>query len=185
MKITVRASSFVTRQVKGSGKTYSEKLTFDEIASIAEKKINENNFSKGYRDGVAIISLNETNSKDFICPLIKINKKTKLTAQIVKRRQNEDSYIQIRATNGKNLETSKVQLVLYRRDVLMETNENSTNADWELIAFMGMPKNIEMPMGPITMMRNQLQKPGGTKGVYTSEEWANSIDFWQKYAIKS
>ena len=66
-----------------------------------------------------------------------------------------------------------------------ETHERETDADWELIAFMAIPKDIKMPMGAITMMRNQLQKPGGTKGKYKSSEWAESIDFWQHYAVKS
>ena len=39
-------------------------------------------------------------------------------------------------------------------------------------------------MGPVTMMRNQLQLKGGTKGFYKSEEWANAVYFWQNYAIK-
>ena len=75
-----------------------------------------------------------------------------------------------------------MNLVLYRRDVLEETNEESTDADWELIAFMGIPKNISMPIGPVTMMRNQLNLNGGTKALYQSEEWAESVHFWQKYA---
>ena len=34
----------------------------------------------------------------------------------------------------------------------------------ELIAFHAIPEGIDkMPMGPITMMRNQLELPGGTK----------------------
>ena len=66
---------------------------------------------------------------------------------------------------------------------MKETNEQSTEADWELIAFMAKPKNVKMPMGPVTMMRNQLQKTGGTKGVYSSEQWAESVNFWQIYAI--
>ena len=40
-----------------------------------------------------------------------------------------------------------------------------------------------MPMGPITMMRNQLHLPGGTAAFYSSEEWANSVNFWQQYAF--
>ena len=103
---------------------------------------------------------------------------------MVKRRNDEDPYIQIRALDGIELTTSTVDLILYRKDVLAETNENSTDADWELIAFMAKPKDLEMPMGTVTMMRNQLQKKGGTKGVYNSDQWAKSVDFWQKYAIK-
>ena len=40
-----------------------------------------------------------------------------------------------------------------------------------------------MPMGPVTMMRNQLELSGGTKAHYSSEQWAESINFWQKYAV--
>ena len=39
-----------------------------------------------------------------------------------------------------------------------------------------------MPMGPITMMRNQLELNGGTKAEYSSDEWAESVRFWQTYA---
>ena len=82
------------------------------------------------------------------------------------------------------MKCKKVQLILYRKDVLKETNENSTNKDWELIAFFGVPKGMKkLPMGPITMMRNQLELPGGTKANYTSKEWAESVQFWQHYAI--
>jgi hypothetical protein len=37
-------------------------------------------------------------------------------------------------------------------------------------------------MGPITMMRNQLELEGGTKAFYSSEEWAESVRFWQEFA---
>ena len=40
-----------------------------------------------------------------------------------------------------------------------------------------------MPMGPVTMMRNQLNLNGGTKAFYSSNEWANSVRFYQQYAI--
>ena len=59
MKHTVKASTFVRRQVKGSGKTFSKIMSFDEISSIAESQLNNNNFTKGYRDGVIIITLDK------------------------------------------------------------------------------------------------------------------------------
>ena len=183
MEETVKPSEFVKRQIVGSGKTYSKTLDFLEIAEIAQKRLNLGDFVEGYRDGVVLIEINGELAKKFDCPLVKINKETKLSAKYIKRRPDEEPYIQIRALNGQSLKTDSVDLVLYRNDVLKETNEQSTNADWELIAFMAKPKSIKMPMGPITMMRNQLQKPGGTKGFYESEKWAESVDFWQKYAI--
>ena len=39
-----------------------------------------------------------------------------------------------------------------------------------------------MPIDPVTMMRNQLNLIGGTKARYSTEEWAKSVLFWQKYA---
>jgi len=35
----------------------------------------------------------------------------------------------------------------------------------------------------VTMMRNQLALPGGTKGYYSSEEWAEAVRFWQMHAM--
>ena len=72
---------------------------------------------------------------------------------------------------------------MYRHDVLAENNENTTLCEWELISIHAVPEGVEeMPMGPITMMRNQLERKGGTKALYSSNEWAKSVEFWQKYA---
>ena len=96
----------------------------------------------------------------------------------------EEFYIRIRALNGTPLKTKNVDLILYRNDVLKETNENEKNTEWELISFHAIPDGInDLPMGPITMMRNQLELEGGTKGVYSSEQWAESVNFWQKYCF--
>ena len=47
-----------------------------------------------------------------------------------------------------------------------------------------LPEGVNsLPMGSVTMMRNQLQLPGGTKGFYSSEQWAKSIKFWQNYCF--
>ena len=77
-----------------------------------------------------------------------------------------------------------MDLILYRHDVLAETDEQTTDEDWELISFHAIPEGIaDMPMGPATMMRNQLQLPGGTKAYYESKKWAESVKFWQEYAV--
>jgi hypothetical protein len=103
---------------------------------------------------------------------------------MTRRRPDEEAYIQIRALNGNPLKAGSVDLILYNHDVLAETNEQESKEGWELIAFHAIPQGIKnMPMGPITMMRNQLQLEGGTKGEYSSDEWAESVNFWQKYAV--
>ena len=184
IKKLVEVSDFVKRQKPNSGKTYTS-MSFDELALYAENKLKKKLFKQGYRDGVIIINVEEKFLKFFKCPFVKIDKNTKLKAEIAKRRQNEEHYIRIKALNGKELKAGKVELILYRNDVLKESNENTSNSEWELISFHAIPSGIKnMPMGPVTMMRNQLQLVGGTKGIYSSEEWAESVYFWQNYAIK-
>lgn len=182
-KNSVGINTFVRRQIKASGKTYS-KLSFTEIAKHAQKRLEDGIYKKGYRDGVILIPVDKSLVKKFICPIVKINSNTKIKSTIKRRRVNEKLYISTKAMNGQPLEIGDVDLILYRHDVLNETNECETKNEWELIAFIGIPKVLkELPMGPVTMMRNQLELPGGTKALYTSEEWANSVNFWQKYAL--
>ena len=186
MKIidSVSINDFVRRQTKDSGKTYAENLTFDNITSHAQEQLANRHYKEGYRDGVILVQVSKELIHHFICPFVKITEETKLKATVLRRRPEEKPYIQIRALNGTLLKTGAVDLILYHHDVLKETNEQTTDADWELISFHAIPEEIDnMPMGPVTMMRNQLQLFGGTKAFYESEKWAESIKFWQEYAV--
>ena len=58
----VAVNEFVRRQVKGSGKTYSSKLSFEEIALHAEERLGDNHFRQGYRDGVVLVEVSPQNS---------------------------------------------------------------------------------------------------------------------------
>ncbi len=184
LSYTVGVNDFVKRQKINSGKTYSI-LSFEDIAKYAEEKLNNNDFTSGYRDGVVLIKVENKLVKKFICPFVKINDNSILKAEVARRRKEEEPYIRIKAKNGTELKAGSVDIILYRNDVLKETNEQTTNSDWELISFHAIPEGVEnMPMGPVTMMRNQLQLKGGTKGSYSSRQWAESVKFWQEYAIK-
>ena len=179
----VAVNDFVRRQVTGSGKTYAQQLSFENIAEHAEKRMKNGFYKEGYRKGVIIVEADNKYAKKFICPFVKITADTKLKAKRVFRRDNEEPYIQIRALIGKPLKAGKVEFILYHHDVLAENNEHSTMAEWELISIHAIPEGIDLfPMGPVTMMRNQLKLQGGTSAKYTSEEWASAIQFWQSYA---
>ena len=181
---TIGVNEFVKRQIKGSGKTYSNTLSFEDIAEHATKQLAKGYYKEGYREGVILAKVDPSLINNYICPFVKIDENSKLQAKMVRRRPEEEPYIQIRALNGIPLKTGSVDIILYRRDILMETNENCTNHEWELISFHSIPIDItEMPMGPTTMMRNQLELKGGTKAHYKSDKWANSVKFWQKYAV--
>ena len=181
---TVAVNDFVCRQTKDSMKSYTENLSFDEIAIQAQRQLACGNYKQGYRDGVIIVQVEDKLLHHFICPFVQISDETKLRAVVTRRRPNEAPYIQIRALNGTPLKTGSVDLILYRHDVLAETDEQTSDTNWELISFHAIPEGIhDMPMGPVTMMRNQLQLTGGTKAYYKSEDWAESVNFWQGYAM--
>ena len=181
---SVSVNEFVKRQIKGSGKTYAEGLSFEKIAQHAQEQLTNGNYKPGYREGVILVQVNKNLISDFSCPFVKITEETKLKATVVRRRPQEEPYIQMRALNGTPLKTGSVDLILYHHDVLAETNEQTSDTDWELISFHAIPDGItKMPIGPVTMMRNQLQLTGGTKAFYESEKWAESVKFWQEYAV--
>ena len=180
MKVSV--NEFVKRQVKGSGKTYSVDLSFEDIAKYAERELIKGNYIQGYRDGVIIINVEPSKIDSFKCPLVKVNDNSKLISKVSKRRAEELPYIQTSVVNAQESTPGKVELILYRNDVLKETEENTTNSDWELISINSSPRGIKnLPMKPTTMMRNQLKLPGGTKANYSSDDWAKSVFFWQNY----
>jgi len=180
---TVAVNDFVRRQIKGSGKTYSPHLSFEEVAEYVAERFKNGHFREGYRDGVVIVEAAEEMSEHFICPFVEIDDTTELRAGWISRQEEEEPYIQIRAVSGTPLPAVKVEFILYRHDVLAENDEQSTDAEWELISVHALPEGIaDLPMGPVTMMRNQLELPGGTKACYSSEEWAEAVRFWQRYA---
>ena len=181
MKVAV--NDFVKRQNKLSGKTFSNDLSFEFLANHAKEKMNKNQFMIGYRKGIRIIKLDKSYVNKVFCPYVRITKDIKLISKLVKRIEGESPYIQTRALNGSPSKAGSVDLILYSHHVLLENNENTTDADWELISINAIPEGEEtMPIGPVTMMRNQLELVGGTKALYSTEEWAKSVLFWQKYA---
>jgi len=179
----VAVNDFVRRQIKGSGKTYSDSLSFDAMAKDAEKQMDNGHYKEGYRDGVRIVTGSHALTDQFICPFVKINENTILVSSVVKRKIGEEAYIQTRAKTGTPLQAGLVEYILYRHNVLAENDEQSTDAEWELISIHAIPEGVDkLPMGAVTMMRNQLELIGGTKAHYSSEEWAEAVRFWQKYA---
>ncbi|HEY3323283.1 MAG TPA: DUF3228 family protein [Planctomycetota bacterium] len=170
MKIAV--SEFVKRQTHDSKFSYFGG-TWDELLKMVEA-----NFDKrvaGYRDGVALVPVSPTN---FFAGTVKATAETKFKVKFEARREGEAPYIQVLAEGAKKTPAKRAEIVLYRHDVLMEGNEASSDADWEIICVLAYPTEDEEPMSPLTMARNFLKLPGGTKGEYTAEQFATAIVYW-------
>ena len=74
---------------------------------------------------------------------------------------------------------SRVDVVCYSADALLENNGTRTylDCDWEIVCLLASTGQKE-PMLPLAMARNYLEMPGGTKGEYTAQEFAEAIYYW-------
>jgi hypothetical protein len=173
---TLAINDFVKRQTKNSRFSYFDG-TWDELLQLV--KYNFDNQEQGYRDGVILIKVP---SDRFYTSICKIDKDSILESKFEARREGEEPVKRTVIKNGTKTLAQYVKVVLYRHDVLLENNENSTNADWEIISINASIVENE-PMHPMTMARNMLHKEGGTKGEYTGQQFAEALWFWKDYIL--
>ena len=114
---SVAINKFVKRQIKGSGKTYVDGLRLEEIVSHAQEQLSNGHYTEGYRDGVRVVHADESIVDDFVCPFVKVDEHTQLVVKLVRRRPEEQPYIQTRAVTGTPLNARAVDLIVYRHDV--------------------------------------------------------------------
>lgn len=113
----------------------------------------------------------------FVSSTVQVDESTVLHAGFERRRDHEDGYVAVTA-EGAREDVNFASVVLYSADTLLENGgTRTTDADWEVVALIAGPVEIE-PMDPLTMARNMLEKPGGTYCAYTAEEFAESIWYW-------
>ena len=80
-----------------------------------------------------------------------------------------------------------LDIILYSRDQIIKENiamgetPPDTKAPWGIISVKGQLCDYELPMQPITMMRNALGKDQGGSGVpLDSEKYQESVAFWKE-----
>lgn len=127
----------------------------------------------------------------FFLPTAKLEEDLPLRAHATRRQAGEDLHVEVflDSEDAKRFkiepEIAKfVKIVCYSADALLENNgERSTDCDWEIVAILG-SKAEQEPMTPLTMARNFLEKPGGTKSEYTAKEFAEAIYYHSQRGIK-
>jgi hypothetical protein len=134
----------------------------------------------GYRDGVLLVDV--TPAHWFYSAIVKLDEESKLTANYAPRREGEAPFIRVSAKAEKQ-PAKYASVVLYRRDVLEENNEQSADAEWEIVCIKARVTDEEEPMDPYTMARNFLHLEGGTKGDFTAEQFAQSIVYWNNHCM--
>ena len=85
-----------------------------------------------------------------------------------------------------------LDLILYSREQLIkeaeamgrDTTEAKDEAPWGLISIKAQLVDYEIPMTPITMLRNALGKEYGGSGVpLEKEKYSKSVEYWSKHAV--
>lgn len=76
-----------------------------------------------------------------------------------------------------------LDIVLYSREQLAEEGIE-IDADWGVVAILGVMSPEEEPMAPMTMVRNALGKDEGGSGVALDREaYERSVKFWSSHAL--
>jgi hypothetical protein len=174
---SIAVNDFVKRQIPKSKFSHFEG-SWEELISLVKE-----NFSKakqGYRSGVLLVPVP---ADRFMSGVVQVTPETQLHAVYSARKEGEDPYVQILSKGGKKSPAKYVEIVLYSHDALAETNEFSTDADYEIISINARPTDEDEPMPPITMARNYLSLPGGTKADYTAKQFAESMIYWSTRAM--
>lgn len=130
--------------------------------------------------------------ESFVCTTMKITSEmmnawiNPLRAHVTRRQVGEDLYITHSLRRwAMHLQRIKIEpepalfanVVCYSAKALAESNDQSTELDWEIICLIAGPTRDE-PMQPLAMARNELKKPGGTLSHYTALEYAEAVYYW-------
>ena len=83
-----------------------------------------------------------------------------------------------------------LDLILYSRDQINQENaaqqgesSNSETAPWGIVSIKAQNVHRELPMTPITAMRNALGKSEGGSGVpLDAVEYRKAVDYWKEHA---
>lgn len=178
----IKCSEFVKRQTPESGYSHYNG-TWEELEDLVEGifSCNQCQVRPGYKDGVVLVDLVHTASR-FSSAIVELNEQSNLTANYAPRREGEAAFLRVSA-KAKKQPAKYASVVLYRADVLAEDNDRSGDAEWEIVCIKARLSEKEEPMDPYTMARNFLHLPGGTKGDFTAEQFAESIVYWNNHCM--
>lgn len=128
----------------------------------------------------------------FVCaPRMPLKVGMPVHAEVVVRQDGEDPFVQTFITPFDAeqwgyipVAAVDVKVVCYSAEALLENGgSRSSDAEWEIVTILCSSGEQE-PMLPLAMARNFLEKPGGSKGVYTAQEFAEAIYYHSNRGIK-
>lgn len=167
--MTIAISNFVRRQSPSS--EFSHWTCSDEELL----RLVNDNFSKGeqgYRDGVWLVPVPPAG---FFSGMVQLKEGDSLEGEYKARKEGETPRKSTYCTHRNKLPALGVQIVLYRHDVLAENNEQSCDAEWEIISVNANPCEGKMPIPVGALMANHFQLSGGTATHMTDAEFVKQL----------
>lgn len=177
---TIGMNSFALRQTADSRFSHFGG-TNEELVAMVESHFGA--AKPGYRDGVLLVPVPP---EGFFSGVVQVTPETPLRATFEARRQGEDAFVSVVALGGEKLPARAVDIVVYRRDILLEDGPDSvsTDAEWEIISLNARATEGPEPLTPMAMARNLLGLPGGTHAEYSAQEFAEAIIYWSSRAMR-
>jgi len=177
----VYITNFVRRQTPQSGFSHWE-ITDAEFLSRIEKNFHRH--KTGYRKGVILVPVEP---EGFFTGIVQLQEGDKLVGEYKARRTGEDPRKSSYSLTGKKIPAKSVWIVLYNHAVLIEKNENESEADWEVVSVNASPTEEEPPIPTGALIANHLELSGGTATNMTDTEFVTllrkSVEFWKDKAL--
>lgn len=186
LKNRVAASGFLLEAIEKTGGNRKFSGTIAELEQIAEANLDSWEPGTGAVDGD--VRLLQVPTEGFFTDIVEITEanRDRLEVSFNARRDGEAPVPTIFIRGGEPSVAARVQLVVYRADVLARDEDRSSEAEWEIVAILAdpeLPEGLTMvPMNPHTMARNAAHAKGGTLRSYTNEEWFQAVNFWANHA---
>jgi hypothetical protein len=141
---------------------------------------------RGYRDGVVLVPVPPDG---FHTGLVVLQEGDRLVGEYKARRPGEEPRKAVRAAGEGRTKSPcvAVDIVLYRKDVLAENSEATTDCDWEIVSVNGRITEDPAPIEPMTLIANHFQLDGGTATNMTPEQFEaalrESVLYWKDKAF--
>ena len=174
----------LNRHKREAGNSYSS-LSPDQIVSFVQHGWSRRAPGQGETgiDRKVVVPVQPITGGFFCPPRAKLVEGMQIKAEVKTRQAGEDPFVETYVEEAEarkhnaltEIPAGRVSIVCYSAEALLENNgTRSTDCDWEIITILATEKDKE-PMTPLTMARNFLEMTGGTKSVYSAEEFAESI----------
>jgi hypothetical protein len=166
---TIAINPFVRRQTPASRFSH-----FDGSEEELLRRVHEHFYdaAPGYRDGVVLVPVEPDG---FWSSTVKLEPGDRLVGAFESRAPGEEPRKETYVAGRSKQPAVAVDVVLYRGDVLRLNNEESSDADWEVIALVARLSTEPEPMNPSTLMANHFEISGGTPTLLSDSEFVAQL----------